>query len=169
MKTMTALTLDKASKAAGSISGLFPHYGQKSVKAIQQTLCVTTDEKNAEKAKELLKFTLEAKEMLPVEATVGDLPFIKESLNHINQTLNDVNKVLGTLQDLFSKKNATIEIDDNNMILFMNCFKEAQENLIYVSDFLTLAHDSQKSKQEIFEGKKEEYTLEELISYINAA
>jgi len=166
---MSYLTLSKASNTVKSISGSFPPYGQKTVKAYQKVLCITTTTESANNSKELLKSVLDVKQNLLKETDNLGYEEIKEQSSKINKMLLEINEVLETIKNLFEEKDAKIEIDDENMTSFLSNFNDAKENLEYMSDFLTFANQAKKSKADIKEGKYVELTLEGLLAYINAA
>ena len=158
---------DEINTFTKSISSVLP---KKSITNIQKVIILTTDVDSVNASKELLKVTKGIKEgFYKKDISVLGLSIIKEISEDAKNNLTAINTFWENINTQFNSPGAEVEIDDNNMKLFLSTMESIKSELEYITEYLLLVMQCSKSKNEIIEGRAKEYTIETLREAIENA
>jgi flagellar motor component MotA len=163
MGTATLLKPSKAYSEVGTLmSGFSLGDNQKTISNLKKVISITTDKKSVSNSTKLLSALIELKNNLPTKGEV-DLKLIQKELKNINDSIVKINEIFDVIKNLFDGDN-DVKIDDSNMVTLLSNFTESKEIMSFVSDYLKLIIDVQKSIKSL-----KIYTYEELDSILNIA
>ncbi len=162
---MTIAALNEAYESMGALTGTFNlPPGQKSITSMKKAICLTTDEDSVRLSVDLVSLLDRIASALPTTNENFNIGATQLHLDNINENLGHINGFLASIKEHFDG-DSDIEIDDDNFINLMAHMQASQKRLSYISDYLTLVLQIQKTSIE----PEQEFTAQELIAFLNAA
>lgn len=141
------------------------------ISKIKEVIIFITNEKSVKESANMLSEYTKLKDSLPTKLEGANFIKLKKTVSLVNTQLKLLTSFMDFIDSFLQKTPnhpTEIKIDDKHMQAALCNTKETINVLNYISDYINLALQVKKAKEEMMVNSKV-YTLEELLTELNAA